>query len=248
MTQAFERLITLDGAHNVRDLGGYATVSNGVTRWRSLLRGDALHRLTDADIDRLLELGVTTIIDLRNGQEIAVEANPFRTHAAIRFHHISLFDALAPAAMAFSADGRPFDMAERYRNALDHCQPAIAKVLHAIIDAPDGIVLFHCTAGKDRTGIISALLLALSGVDDATIADDYALTATISGPLIGHLRERALLRGIEAELVERLLASEPGTIKAALDHLRLHHGGSSNYLTKLGLSVEELDRLRNKLI
>ncbi|MDE1995716.1 MAG: tyrosine-protein phosphatase [Rhizobiaceae bacterium] len=247
MTNTFERLVALDEAHNVRDLGGYATAAQGMTRWRSLLRGDALHRLTEADIERLLAIGVSTVIDLRNAQETAAEENPFRTHASVRFHNVSLFEALAPAAMALSANGHSFDMAARYRDALDNCQPAIAAVLRAIADAPDGIVLFHCTAGKDRTGIIAALLLSLAGVAEEIIADDYALTATISGPLIGRLRERALGRGTEPDLVERMLACEPETMRTTLDHLRDIYGGTTVYLATLGLDPAEQDRLRQRL-
>ncbi|MCQ1856410.1 tyrosine-protein phosphatase, partial [Neorhizobium galegae] len=171
------------------------------TRWRSILRGDALHRLSEADIETLLDNGLATVIDLRNANEIAAEANPFAGHARVRYYNTPLFSALAPVEMMANAVAS-FDMGDRYCQAIDNCQPAIAKVLKTIADAPDGAVLFHCTAGKDRTGVISALLLANADVDEATIVEDYALTATISGPLIARLRERALGRGTTPELVD----------------------------------------------
>ncbi|WP_117192377.1 tyrosine-protein phosphatase [Rhizobium terrae] len=241
-----DRLIALEGAHNVRDLGGYRTASGGSTRWRSLLRGDALHRLSSADIDALLGHGLTTVIDLRNAHEIAAEANPFAGHERVRYHNTPVFSALAPVEMMAGAS-MSFDMGDRYCRALDACQPAIAEVLNTIADAPDGVVLFHCSAGKDRTGVISALLLANAGVDDTTIIEDYALTATISGPLIARLRERALGRGTSAALADIVLASEPHSMRQALDHIRLHYGGVPEYLAKLGFDEAGKRRLRDRL-
>ncbi|KAB1087202.1 tyrosine-protein phosphatase [Neorhizobium galegae] len=243
---SYERLITLEGAHNVRDLGGYQTSNCGLTRWRSILRGDALHRLSEADIETLLNNGLGTVIDLRNAHEIAAEANPFTGHARVRYHNTPLFSALAPVEMMANAVAS-FDMGDRYCQAIDNCQPAIAKVLKTIADAPDGAVLFHCSAGKDRTGVISALLLANADVDEATIVEDYALTATISGPLIARLRDRALDRGTPAALVDIVLASEPRSMRQALDHIRYRHGGVGAYLSLLGLDETEREKLRNRL-
>ncbi|WP_105383087.1 tyrosine-protein phosphatase [Neorhizobium alkalisoli] len=241
-----ERLIALEGAHNVRDLGGYRTADGGLTRWRSILRGDALHRLSDADIDTLLDKGLTTVIDLRNAHEIAVEANPFVGRAEVRYHNTPLFSALAPVEMMANAEVS-FDMGDRYCQAIDDCQPAIAEVLKTIADAPEGLVLFHCSAGKDRTGVISALLLANAGVDETTIIEDYALTATISGPLIARLRERALGRGTSPGLVEIVLASEPRSMRQALDHIRDTYGSVGDYLIRLGLDEARIKRLRTCL-
>ncbi|WP_105438401.1 tyrosine-protein phosphatase [Neorhizobium sp. T25_13] len=243
---AHERLIALEGAHNVRDLGGYRITNGSLTRWRSILRGDALHRLSAADIETLLDNGLATVIDLRNAHEIAVEANPFAGHAEVRYHNTPLFSALAPVEMMANAV-LSFDMGDRYCQAIDDCQPAIAEVLKTIADAPDGAVLFHCSAGKDRTGVISALLLANAGVDEATIVEDYALTATISGPLIARLRERALGRGTSPELVDIVLASEPRSMRQALDHIRYRHDGIGAYLSSLGFDETARERLRNRL-
>lgn len=242
----YDRLIALQGAHNVRDLGGYPTAYGGSTRWRAILRGDALHGLSPADIDVLLGQGLTTVIDLRNAHEIATEANPFVGHERVRYHNTPVFSALAPVEMMASAEEN-FDMGHRYVQAIDTCQPAIAEVLKTIADAPDGIVLFHCSAGKDRTGVISALLLANAGVDEETIIEDYALTATISGTLIGSLRERALTRGMSAALIDVMLASEPHSMRRALDHIRRNYGSVPAYLGRLGFDETVLDQLRYRL-
>jgi protein-tyrosine phosphatase len=243
---AYDRLIALDGAHNVRDLGGYRTHDGGLTRWHSIFRGDALHGLSEADIAVLCDHGLATVIDLRNAAEIAVEANPFDGHAQVRYVNTSVFSALAPVEM-MAADYVAFDMGDRYCQALDKCQTAIADVLATIAAAPDGAVLFHCSAGKDRTGIIAALLLANAGVDETTIVEDYALTASVSGPLIANLRARALARGIPGELADIVLASAPHSMARALAHLDDAHGGVYRYLTRIGLSGAQVESLKGRL-
>jgi protein-tyrosine phosphatase len=248
MPKAFERRLVLEGAHNVRDLGGYPTRAGGTTRWRSLLRSDGLHLLSRADIDSLLEEGLSAVIDLRSPQETALEFNPFDTGSRARYSNVSLFDALAPLAQLGEAAAASFDMADRYRDAIENCQPAIAEVLRIIACIPDGIVLFHCSAGKDRTGIIAAILLALADVDDETIVEDYAMTGHVAGPLIERLREKALQRGTEPALVERFLASEPQSMRAMLQHMALKYGSAEAYAARIGLSDTEIGRLRRRIL
>jgi len=244
--QNYERLIALTGARNVRDLGGYPAGNGGLTRWRSVLRGDTLHALTAADIEALIAYGVTTVIDLRNPQEIALEANPFTEDVRVRYDNIPLFSALAPVEM-MAAQSSDFDMGERYCQALDNCQPAIAKVLTMIAHAPDGIVLFHCTAGKDRTGIIAALLLAHAGVDEAVIIEDYALTGSIFAPLLADLHVRAVARGVPSSLADVVLASAPHSMARTLGHLAGRYGGVGAYLAQIGLDQSEITSLERRL-
>lgn len=244
--QNYERLIALTGARNVRDLGGYPAGNGGLTRWRSVLRGDALHALSEADIEALIAHGVTTVIDLRNPQELAREANPFMNDARVHYENVSLFSALTPVEM-IAAEATDFDMGDRYCHALDNCQSAIAKVLTTIAHAPDGIVLFHCTAGKDRTGIIAALMLAHAGVDEATIIEDYALTGSIFAPLLADLRARAIARGVSSVLADLILASAPRSMARTLGYLAGHYGGVGSYLAQIGLGEAEIAGLEQRL-
>lgn len=244
--QNYERLIALTGARNVRDLGGYPAGNGGLTRWRSVLRGDTLHALSAADIEALIAYGVATVIDLRNPQELAQEANPFTDDVRVRYDNVPLFSALAPVEM-MAAQSSDFDMGDRYCQALDNCQPAIAKVLTMIAHAPDGIVLFHCTAGKDRTGIIAALLLAHAGVDEAVIIEDYALTGSIFAPLLADLRVRAVARGVPSSLADVVLASAPHSMARTLGHLAGRYGGVGAYLAQIGLDQSEITSLERRL-
>ncbi len=230
MTMQYQRHIRLEGAHNVRDLGGYPTASGGTTRWRSFLRADALHELTPADIRTLLQLGLRTVIDLRSDTEIARQPSAFVGHEGVHYHHIPLFDGLAPVdAMMLEKDA--FDLSTRYVDAADHCRPAIARVAAVIAMAEEGTVLFNCTAGKDRTGIIAAMLLSLAGVDGEAIAADYALTARIAGTLMEKLRTHVMARGVDETASSRLLSSEPASMLTFLRHMEERHGGFRNYLS-----------------
>ena len=243
-----ERLIRLENAFNVRDLGGYALAAGGETAWRAMLRGDGLHRLSENDIARLLDHGLRTVIDLRSGYELEREPNPFRARNAVRYHNIALFDALSPIDIVLAGQGGAFDMAARYRDAVDLCSARIVSVLKVMAEADEGAILFHCSAGKDRTGLVAAILLVLAGVDEDRVIDDYALTAKFATPLIEQFRARALARGADPRFVEGFLSSEPATMRSALDHVASRYGGVAAYLEHAGADAAMLASLRCRLL
>lgn len=242
MQSQLNRHIPVKGTFNVRDLGGYAAGS-GQTRWRRILRSDGLHRLDEQGMDLLVGEGVTTVIDLRHDDELANQPNPFSTSGAVDYHNVSLFSQLVPTR----EPGGDL-LLELYKMALTERQPAIARVLTIIADAPQGTVLFHCTAGKDRTGIISALLLALAGVEATVIVDDYALTGDMIAPMVEEIIADAAARGADAEAFRPLLASEPATMAATIRHLEITYGSIAAYLESIGLEPETIQRLRNRLV
>lgn len=232
----------LPDTHNIRDLGGYTRISGGMTKWRRILRGEALHTLTKQSLHNLVANELSLVIDLRGPHETTLTNHPFVGHDSVAYRNIVLFDALAPIAMA----KQPFDMAQRYCQAIDHCQDQFAAVFRAIAAADPGMVLFHCTAGKDRTGVVAALLLALAGVSNTDIIADYALTASAEG-LIEQLRARALSLGTAPDHVERILASDGTTIETFLAHLDKVHGGVRAYLDEIGLTPADVAALRDRL-
>ena len=230
------RHIRLQGAFNVRDLGGYRTAPGGETPWRTFLRADALHEITAADMATLLELGLSAVIDLRSAAEIERQPSRFAAHDSVSYSQISLFDGLAPVD-AFMAGAGGLSLSARYIDAMERCRPALVKVVHAIADAPDGLVLFNCTAGKDRTGIVAALLLSLAGVERDDIAADYALTATIARPLMDRLKLQAMTRGLDEATSGRLLSSEAEAMHQLLAHIDGRYGGFRTYLEESGLAA-----------
>lgn len=245
MQAQFTRHLPVAGTYNVRDLGGYAA-GQGRTRWRQVLRADALHRLDQAGVAALTSEGVRTVIDLRHAAELEIAPNPFSTHPEVRYHNISLFENITPPA---NLDGGSIDiLLEMYKLALSQRSDAVRMVMLTIAEAGEGAVLFHCTAGKDRTGVIAALLLGLSGVDAATIREDYALTSEMIAPMIAELLAHATERGASPDAYKPLLAANPVTMEQFLSHVEQVYGGAEAYLESIGIDGAARRRLRDRLV
>ena len=152
-----QRLVPLDGCLNFRDLGGYPAADGRTVRWRRVFRSDALHLLTPGDVARIRdELGVRDVIDLRSSAEVRSEGQgPLAAHA-VRFHHVPLFDAEVRSEDRERA--AQITLADRYVFLAELAGERIARVVRPLADA-DTPAVYHCAAGKDRTGVISALLL-----------------------------------------------------------------------------------------
>lgn len=240
-----DRHLPLDGTHNVRDLGGYRTNSGSLTRWRSLLRADALHRLTDAGREELLAAGLRTVVDLRFEAEKKEAPQPFCGDPRVVVRDISLFARLNTAGLHAGDEGDL--LAALYRMALASCRGEIGAVLTAIAEADSGMVLFHCTAGKDRTGIVAALLLLLADVPADTIAADYALTATLGARLHDELLRHMVARGQPEAEAKRYLAARRETMHDTMGYLAAEYGGIDGYLGGV-LSSDRSSRLRARLV
>jgi protein-tyrosine phosphatase len=165
------RRLPLAGAYNLRDVGGYPAANGGQTRWRTLFRADSLHRLSVEEQEALLEYGVRTVIDLRRPEETAAAPNVFAASSHVRYLHLSITDG-AP-----DPSGPSIELDELYRRILDLRGEQLGAVLTAMADDGAFPAVVHCTAGKDRTGLIIALLLGIAGVPSEQIIEDYALSA-----------------------------------------------------------------------
>jgi protein-tyrosine phosphatase len=237
------RRLLWEGCYNVRDLGGYLTASGGETRWGAVVRTDNLARLTEAGRAALLEYGVRSIVDLRKPDEIAEHPNPFAEPGehGIEYTNVSLVDPAKSAPENFTT------LANDYKRILDSFAPAMAEIMTAIAWAPEGGVLVHCMAGKDRTGMVSAILLELAGVSRETIAEDYALSAEFLRPL-----EEEWLENGPGEREERAREQAKWVPRAqvmleVLAHLDDRYGGVEEYLLQAGVSPEAIARLRARL-
>jgi protein-tyrosine phosphatase len=244
LQRQWTRRLAWDDCANVRDLGGYPTADGGQTRWGAVVRADSLAALTPAGRDALLAYGVRAVVDLRLPAEIAERPNPFAEPGdhGIAYTNVSLID---PAA-GFPPD--TFTLAESYLWDLDRFSGQIAAAIAAVADAPEGGVLFHCAAGKDRTGWISALLLALVGVPDQTVADDYALTAECLRSRNQRWLEHGPGERAEREAILARYAPTAAVMLEVLAGLRRRYGGAEAYLRAAGVTAKDLDRLRARLL
>lgn len=240
----YTRHIPLDGVLNLRDLGGYTTPT-GETQWRQVYRAASLHKLSEPEMAELETMGLAQVIDLRFDDEIKKEPNPFASRTgAVRHLNISLFAGLDPQNPQLVEADDP--LLELYKLAIDTMPSAFVTVMREIAQA-EGAVLFHCSAGKDRTGLIAMMLLDLAGVDRAQIVADYTLTATYLGPLIDQHRAAVEAEGGDFTTYSKYLASTPATMESFLDHFQTHHRSTEAFLTRHGLTADEIAALRARL-
>jgi protein-tyrosine phosphatase len=237
--QSLERLLNFPSLLNVRDLGGYPTVDGAETRWRSLLRSDDLSQLTATGTQALAGYGVETVVDLRWSEEIALNPSPIAgQESQICYMHVSLLASTSEKWRELSKGAAK----EVWKCVvLDKARAELREVLKVIAAAAPGPLLFHCVAGKDRTGIIAALLLTLAEVLPDSVAGDYAASTKM-------LSEAYLKRYAGSdpnEVLENVRCPEVG-VHNMLRYLA-GHGGIRAYLGRIGLTTEEIARLRARL-
>ena len=242
------RHLEWDGCLNVRDLGGVALADGGVTQYGSLVRADNIRRLTDEGWHSLADHGVARIVDLRWPEEL--DEDPPRD-VAIDVVHISLLGELDPD---FSDDIRDYMAvddpagywASAYTRILRAFAPNLVLALEAIADAPDGVVVFHCAGGKDRTGLVAALVLRLAGASIDEIALDYSLSAERRAGVTDDWVEAA---PDERERERRVFMQNTpaAAMQRALERLEREHGSVEAYLRRSGLDEARIERLRERL-
>jgi protein-tyrosine phosphatase len=237
------RHIAVPGTLNFRDAGGYPVADGGVTAWRRLLRSDGLHHLGVGALEMLGRLGLRTVLDLRTRAEAEIAPSPIDPMAQS--------GALTMRISLIGEDltEMPADLTAIYDYVIDLRGPAIAAAVKSLT-RPGGLPgLVHCTAGKDRTGIVVAMVLAAVGVPDPYIAADYALSSLYLDPqhtpTIGRVQEST---GLGDRLTAALLASPPELILHVLGRVRRQAGSIPGYLAGHGVTCAELNVLRSALV
>ena len=238
-----ERFLSLRGTTNTRDLGGLPLDVGGTTATGRVWRSDAPLELAREDLDALARLGLTTVVDLREAGELAHEPNALLGHPSVVVHHVEVWRHVNERG---GRPADPYDITAFYVAALDHACDAFAEAVRRIADAP-GAALFHCTAGKDRTGMLAALVLEAVGVPRAAVIEDFALTHDRIATVRERLLADAVRRGVDPNAFGRLLGATADLIVPALEHLDRRHGGAVAYLTAAGVDAATLARLRAKL-
>jgi protein-tyrosine phosphatase len=239
-----ERHIALEGAVNFRDLGGYRTDEGRRTRWRVLFRADGLSELTEPDLTVLREIGIRTVVDLRSGEEVEQSRFDVRAHP-VTFHHFPFVETL-PDAEEFART--PGFFPAKYVQMVEEAAPQIVAALTALAD-PDALpAVFHCTAGKDRTGLLSALVLSLLGVPEETVVADYALSGTAMARLRVKLAAKypdSMALIADADVV---FSADPANMVALFAHVHDRYGSPAHYLAAAGLPDDVVARLRQSLL
>jgi len=243
-----ERRVDVDGCLNFRDLGGYPTESGGTLRWRQLFRADGLHALSARGVATVRDqIGLGDIIDLRSSAELALDGRGPLEREAIRFHHLPLFDGPRDGQTQERAPVFGSSLAELYFGMIDYARGPIAKVVTVLARTRDPAV-FHCAAGKDRTGVVTALVLGLLGVEDEQIVADYMVTATNMDRITDRFGRWARYRRNMASLPAEIYRVEEHTIRTFLRELDHRYGGAVGWARTKGVEPDAERRLASALL
>jgi hypothetical protein len=241
-----ERVLSWDGCLNVRDLGGHVTEDGQTTAFGAVVRADSVRHLTERGWDQLVDYGVRTIVDLRRHDEL--ERDP-PLDVPVEVVHVPI------------DDGHWADLQETWRQQGDHDAGVYAtyvrmtellaanfgRAVETVADAPEGGVVVHCFAGKDRTGLTCAMLLRSVGVSIEDIADDYTLSEGNIRPLIDPWADAA--PDDEERALRLRIGSSPRQVMVdTLTELERRHGDIAGYLREAGVSADALARVRERLV
>lgn len=248
-----ERRIPMDGPSNFRDIGGYPTLDGAWTRWGQVFRSDGLHALSDRDHALMGELEITTVFDLRS--HVEVEQAPDRLPDGVRHVHLPMSSDVAQGRTMLEriveGDLPKFDeddMAQGYLRMLEGFPEFLSEMLHAVAEGEK--VLFHCTAGKDRTGITAMTMLGLAGVADSYILDDYEVSAHYRAHSVegsNWFADRIREAGYDPDDYHAMWGSPRPAMRKTLDGLRERWGDHGDYVRSIGVADEVAERARDRL-
>ena len=235
------RNLNLDSVQNLRDLGGYSTKEGRKTKWGVFLRSGDMSAMTKDDQAALLRRGIRCVIDLRMAKEIAIAPNVFSDSKKVAFFNHDFwgtrFDDYRSKRKSATLEEKLSDL---YCAGLEINGFVMAAVMKTLASS-EGSLVFHCRSGKDRTGLVAALLLVIAGVPDEVVAEDFGLSTT-------YLNEPELTEDDLKKPGAYQKGSAPETMMLTLEFLRDRYGGVEGYLSDQGVSVSEIDSVRGKIL
>ncbi len=246
------RIVQLDAVHNFRDLGGYPARDGLVTRWRQLYRADGLYRLTASDVLTVRALGLKTVIDLRTSDELAERGTFPHQTIEVTFAHRPVIDTTWELDDHLDKSAHEF-LTWAYRDMLRVGSGTLARAITDLA-LPDALpAVFHCAAGKDRTGVLAALLLSALGVPRSVVLADYGLTAG------GMERMRAWAAREHPEFAEKMadtpsefmaafMAALPEAMGEVLAEIDESHGSIEAFVHSIGVSDATIQSLAAALL
>jgi protein-tyrosine phosphatase len=238
-----ERFIPLAGADNVRDLGGLPAAGGRCTRAGRMLRGEFTPGLTETDIDLLVRrMSLRTVVDLRTRSEVREAPGAFVDH------RVQIVACPLPLVAHEPIPGADEDLLATYLGFLEADPAPMVRAVRTLLDPHNHPVLFHCAAGKDRTGALSAIMLELLGVPREVNAQDYALTGPRLDRVFRRLSELDLYRDRLSGLSEVVRSADEATLLAFLAALDERHGGARGWVKAQGGDERELETFRDAVL
>ncbi len=240
------RWLPMQGCVNFRDLGGYRNDKGGTVRWRRLFRSDALQEMTAADSMLAAEdLNIGLVVDLRNTNEANRDGLGPLPELGTGYRHFPFLDARGEIP-PFTGGDIAERLATTYLWMLQNSGEGIAAAVSSIADSLDSGkgVVFHCSAGKDRTGLLAALILEVLGVDAETIEADYMLT----GEAVEGIVRRIKSMERNSNPTAQTLAPQPLAFRRFYDTLQGEYNGAEAYLRSHGVTAGTLESLRSNLV
>ena len=229
----------LEETLNVRELGGYINGDGRCLKEHRLLRGGDLSRLTKEELEALEAYGIKACIDLRIPAE-KVQKNPFNDSNYLVYHGI-------PIAGEVTLSAAPGELLYKlYVGILEHHKDALARVMKIIAAEKDGLI-FHCSAGKDRTGLTAMFILAVCGVCDEQIIADYAASGENNREATKRQLEQLAQSGL-TNIPEEIFESAPKTMEKTLGYICEKYGSPVEYLKCIGVEDREIEAIRNKML
>lgn len=232
-----ERLISLEKMVNTRDLGGYETQAGTYSKSHKYVRASSPANATLKDIQTLKDYGVKAVIDLRSNFEKENQPNPFVNVEGVDYYEVNLFDS-SKATVVPEEVKQYKDLGGVYIYTLEAMKNKIKEVFDIFTKYPYECVMFHCSAGKDRTGIIACLLLDLIGCHEYDIVKDYSESYENNIEI-----NESLAQMMDDEQAKEYLKSSPRYMMELLDYLREHFGSSKEYLLQIGLKHDEIEEI-----
>lgn len=231
----------LESTRNTRELGGFVTKEGKRTKNNRFLRSDPLANLTAQDIAILKKKELRLILDLRT--ELEQQKAPDTTIEGVVWKSYPLLDQINSNDKL--SQTFPTSLASLYTQLLDHSQKVFYSILEQCIQQ-QGCIVFHCTAGKDRTGVLAMLLLDLVGVSKEDILADYAATDTYLKPFIE--QQLQFFQSIQVQVPCHILEADPKNMEETINHLYQVYNGANGYLIELGFRQEEIEELKHSIL
>ena len=238
----FKRL-PIKSIPNLRDLGGWPTPA-GCTRWGVFLRSALPGAVSAEELKFLRDYGLTTVLDFRSEAECRRAPDGLSNVPGVDYRNISMFDAAAAGGALRIEPSADFTWGTHYIRMAEEKKQWMAQVVTALARA-EGCTLYHCTTGKDRAGLITALLLSVCGVKKEDIAADYCVSQIYLRDMYREMEDAQQLCG--GDIDAPFYRTEPGAIMAFLDHLRFNHGGTESYLIHCGVDKADVERIKVRL-